>query len=104
MNMIVIPTIPPELLAEAKVWLGYTKNVFDDEIIQTMQACLIDLQNGGVVVIDLTDPIIKQALKLYLKAHFRNDPSAEKFMKSYEFLKYSLELSSDYNQEVDAGG
>jgi hypothetical protein len=38
-----------------------------------------------------------------LKAHFRSDPSADKFMKSYEFLKYSLELSSDYNQEADNG-
>ena len=69
-----------------------------------MQACLIDLQNGGVVVIDLTDPLIKQAMKLYLKAQFRNDPSADKFYKSYEFLKFSLELSSDYNQEADDDG
>jgi hypothetical protein len=51
----------------------------------------------------LDDPLIKQAMKLYLKAHFRSDPSADKFMKSYEFLKYSLELSSDYNQEAENG-
>lgn len=98
-----IPVIPQSLLDEAKIWVGYSKSVFDDEIVQTLQACILDLNNGGVVVIDLDDPLIKQAMKLYLKAHFRSDPSAEKFMKSYEFLKYSLELSSDYNQEADNG-
>ena len=96
--------IPASLLASAKIWLGYTKNVFDDEIIQTMQACILDLTNGGVNHIDMDDPLIQQALKLYLKAQFRSDPSADKFAKSYEFLKYSLELSSDYNQEVNADG
>ena len=96
--------IPASLLASAKIWLGYSKNVFDDEITQTIQACILDLTNGGVKKIDLDDPLIQQALKLYLKAQFRSDPSAEKFAKSYEFLKYSLELSSDYNQEVNADG
>lgn len=92
------------LVADARVWLRMTTTVHDDEIEQTMDACILDLQNGGVVNIDISDPLIRQALKLYLKAQFGYDTKADRFEKAYEYLKYSLELSSDYNREaVDEG-
>lgn len=88
------------LLPEARVWLRITSTALDEEIVQTMDACVLDLQNGGVVSIDITDPLIKQAVKLYLKSQFGYDAKADRFGSAYEFLKYSLELSSDYNQEA----
>lgn len=89
---------PKDLVPTARVWLGYTTDTFDDELEQTIQACVLDLQNGGVVYPDLSDKLIQQAVKLYLKAFFRYDDKADRFEKSYEFLKKALELSSDYNQ------
>lgn len=98
-----VPEITQDMLNEAKLWVGYSKNVFDEEIEQTMQACAIDLGNAGVVNIDFTDPLIKQAVKLYLKAQFRSDDGDNKFANAYEHLKKALALSSDYNTEVQDG-
>lgn len=98
-----VPEITEDMLNEAKLWVGYSKNVFDEEIEQTMQACAIDLGNAGVVNIDFTDPLIKQAVKLYLKAQFRSDDGDNKFANAYEHLKKALALSSDYNTEVQDG-
>jgi hypothetical protein len=98
-----VPEITEDMLNEAKLWVGYSKNVFDEEIEQTMQACAIDLGNAGVVNIDFTDPLIKQAVKLYLKAQFRSDDGDNKFADAYEHLKKALALSSDYNTEVQDG-
>lgn len=98
-----VPEITEYMLNEAKLWVGYSKNVFDEEIEQTMHACAIDLGNAGVVNIDFTDPLIKQAVKLYLKAQFRSDDGDNKFANAYEHLKKALALSSDYNTEVQDG-
>lgn len=91
--------ITSELIASARGWLRITTESRDDEIEQVLGACLIDLSNGGVVVIDTDDPAIRQAMKLYLKSQFGYDNDAERFGRAYEFLKYSLELSGDYNTE-----
>lgn len=98
-----VPEITEDMLNEAKLWVDYMKNVFDEEIEQTMQACAIDLWNGGVVNIDFTDPLIKQAVKLYLKAQFRSNDDDNKFANAYEHLKKALSLSGDYNTEVQDG-
>lgn len=97
-------TISEELIAEARTWLRMTTTTLDDEIEQTIAACILDLNNGGVVNLDTDDALIRQAVKLYLKAQFGYDTSREKFERAYEFLKYSLELSSDYNAESEDEG
>ena len=91
--------ITTEMVTEARGWLRLSTQSRDDEIKQVMEACLIDLSNGGVVVIDPDDPAVKQALKLFLKSQFGYDNDAERFGKAYEFLKASLALSGDYNTE-----
>ena len=91
--------ITTEMVTEARGWLRLSTQSRDDEIKQVMEACLIDLSNGGVVVIDPDDPAVKQALKLFLKSQFGYDNDAERFGKAYEFHKASLALSGDYNTE-----
>lgn len=90
--------ISADLISAAHSWLRISTTSADDEIKQTIAACLIDLKNGGVVVIDVTDAAIRQAIKLYLKAQFGYDDKADKFAQAYEFLKRSLALSGDYNE------
>ncbi|UZT82142.1 head-tail connector protein [Caproicibacterium sp. BJN0003] len=85
------------LLPSARNWLRITSNSLDDEILQTMSACIIDLQNSGVNRIDTEDFLIQQAIKLYCKSQFGYDKDAEKFSQAYEHLKASLSLSGDYN-------
>lgn len=90
--------ISEEMINSAKKWLRITTSTVDEEIEQVIQACLIDLKNGGVEAIDLEDPAIQQAVKLFLKSQFGYDMNAERFGQSYEFLKKSLALSGDYNK------
>lgn len=93
--------ITNELIESARGWLRIATESRDDEIGQVMGACLIDLKNGGVAVIDTDDPATQQAMKLYLKSQFGYDAEAERFGRAYEFLKYSLALSGDYNVSSD---
>ncbi len=86
-----------DLVEAARGWLRIGTRSRDDEIRQTIQACLIDLHNGGVARAPEDDPVIQQAIKLYLKAQFGYDAEAERFAESYEFLKGSLALSGEYN-------
>lgn len=86
-----------ELIKEARIWIRKGSEIFDDEIKQTMDAGILDLKNAGVKKIDIEDPLIKQALKLYLKSHFGYEKESEKFENSYTHLKISLSLSGDYN-------
>jgi uncharacterized phage protein (predicted DNA packaging) len=44
------------------------------------------------------DPLIKRAIRTYVKANFGWDnPDAEKLQQSYEMLKGHLSLAGDYN-------
>lgn len=95
--------ITDAMITSAKKWLRISTTSVDDEIRQVMEACLIDLKNGGVAVRNTDDPTIQQAMKLFLKAQFGYDANAERFVQSYEFLKASLALSGDYNKEESDG-
>jgi hypothetical protein len=74
--------------------------VFDDEITDLINACKLDLSISGIKIIDDTDPLIKQAVKTYVKANFGLDnKDGEKYMESYEAIKRHLALCGDYNVE-----
>ena len=100
-------TIAEALLPEARVWLRKSVAKLDSEIRQTAAAAVQDLKGAGVVNICAEDPLIKQAVKLYLKAQFGYDNNSEKWEAAYEHLKASLSLSSDYTEpksEVSCNG
>jgi hypothetical protein len=88
-----------ELLPSVKKWLRIMSVSLDDEISQTISACVVDLKNAGVRKVKLDNPLIQQAVKLYCKAQFGYDDTSSKFAKSYELLKQSLSLSGEYNME-----
>lgn len=91
--------IAQELVTSARKWLRFGTTSQDDEIRQTIMACLIDLSNGGVKNNDPDDEIIQQCIKLYLKAQFGYEDNAQKYEAAYEHLKRGLALSGDYNTE-----
>ncbi|MBQ3503679.1 MAG: DNA-packaging protein [Oscillospiraceae bacterium] len=87
------------LLDSAKKWLRRSSDKLNDEITQTMAAAFLDMKNAGIKRLDKEDPLIQQAVKLYLKAHFGYDDQPEKWEAAYERLKAALSLSSDYTRE-----
>jgi len=89
------------LLPEARTWLRRSSGNLDEEIRQTAAAAYLDMRNVGIARLSAEDPLIKQAVKLYLKAHFGYDDQPEKWEAAYERLKAALSLSSDYTVKED---
>lgn len=92
------------LLPEAKLWIRRSSASLDSEVEQTVAACLMDMNIVGIKNVDAEDPLIQQAAKLYLKAHFGYDDKSEKWAAAYEHLKASLSLSGAYTEEVTGNG
>ncbi len=90
------------LLDDIKIALRISPSntAYDTEISDLIEAAKSDLILSGVVankVVD-TDPLIKRAVSIYVKANFGWDnPDAERLQKSYDLLKMHLTLASDYN-------
>lgn len=89
--------IESALVESAKKWLRITSSAFNNEIEQTIEACLLDLKNAGVEKRNTSDQLIQQGIKLYLKAQLGYNDADDKYQQSYEHLKKSLALSGDYN-------
>lgn len=81
-----------------------TDTSFDVEIqdlINAVQAELIDVGVDPTLVSAATDPLIKRAITTYCKANFGYDTdNAEAFQSSYEKLKIYLMNASTYQAVV----
>ena len=89
------------MLEKVKLALRIKVTSLDSEITDLIEACKIDLSISGIKVISETDPLIQRAIIVYCKANFGLDnKDSEKYQLSYDMLKQSLALCSDYNTEV----
>ena len=89
------------MLEKVKLALRIKATSLDSEITDLIEACKIDLSVSGIKVINDTDPLIQRAIVVYCKANFGLDnKDSEKYQMSYDMLKQSLALCSDYNTEV----
>ena len=85
-----------ELLPAARLWIRRSSaSELDAELLQTIAACLCDLDVVGVAVY-CHDPLIQQAVKFYVKSHFGSSDDSEKWDKAYDKVKDSLSLSLRY--------
>lgn len=73
----------------------------ESELSDLAEACIADLRIAGVYVTDTEDPLVKQAIKLYSKAHYGYDDNTEKYKESYIALKDAMALSGDYERVAD---
>ncbi len=86
------------MLADIKLSLRINNTAFDTEINDLIEAAKKDLSIAGVVTLEYTDPLLKRAITIYVKANFGWDnPDAERLQESYVMLKQHLALSGDYN-------
>lgn len=94
-----------ELLEKVKLALRIKHTALDDDIADNIQACLLDLQMHGVVHKGAEDQLIQNAVKLYCKAEYTDDPAkAEKFGQRYKELRDCLRAAEGYGwvDEVSA--
>jgi uncharacterized phage protein (predicted DNA packaging) len=94
-----------ELLAKVKASIRISHNALDEDVQDTIEACLADLQVCGVqeskVAIDRElDPLILNAVKLYCKAEYTDDPAkAARYVAGYDKLKACLMMAEGYGHE-----
>jgi uncharacterized phage protein (predicted DNA packaging) len=91
------------MLSDMKKALRINNTAYDDEIEDLIEEARGDLILSGLsesVVnnqVDV-DPLIKRAIRTYVKANFGWDnPDYARLQNSYEMLKGHLSLSGDYN-------
>lgn len=92
--------ISPEYLAAMRQALRISAEDFDDELRALIAAARSDLTLCGVLperATDESDPLIRQAVTVYLRAEFGlGNDDADKYRAAYNRLKIALALASDY--------
>ncbi len=89
------------MLEAVKLALRIKSNAYNQEVLELIGAAKADMSMRGVEVINESDNLIGEAIKMYSKANFGNDnPNAEKWRKAYEDLRDSLALSGKYKAEA----
>ena len=95
--------IEQELLNKVKTNLRISHSVLDDDLADTVEACLKDLEVCGLVSPQPTDPLILNAIKLYCRAAYTDDTGkAAAYQARYDALKSCLMMAEDYRAEVAA--
>ena len=88
-------------LTKIKNNLPISHTVRDDDLEDTISACLADLRVCGVFDPQADDPLILNAIKLYCRAEYTDDTSkAAAYKERYDALKSCLMMASEYGQEV----
>jgi len=97
-------------MPDTQMMLGYVKNALritsdelDDEVQNTIDACVLDLSLAGIdpSKIVATDALAQLAVSTFAKIHFGFDnPEAERFQESYDSFKRSMALNSKYRKAV----
>ena len=88
-----------ETLKKIKEGLRISHDKLDEDIGADIEACIADLALVGVVYADETDPLIFNAIKLWCRSLYTDDPvKASEYLKRYEALKASLMMAEGYGR------
>ena len=75
------------LVDEIKIAIGgISHNKLDEEIKAVAMACKSDLRTGGVNVLIDTDPLLKQAVKLYARWYFNFQGAGDNWLDTCSLL------------------
>lgn len=94
------------LLSKVKTNLRISHSALDDDLADTIEACLADLAVCGVhapVPDDPqeTDPLILNAIKLYCRKEYTDDAAkAAEYGRRYDSLKSCLMMATGYREAV----
>ena len=97
--------IDQSLLVKIKTNLRISHNQLDEDLSDTIAACLQDLKVCGVQVpvpddSQKTDTLILNAIKLYCRAEYTDDTAkAAAYMERYNSMKSCLMMASGYREE-----
>ena len=82
------------MLEKIKIALRISHNKLDDDIQSNIEACLADLEVCGIVFAETADPLILNAVKLYCRSIYTDDPGkGAEYLRRYEALKSCLMMA-----------
>lgn len=96
------------LLRKIKTSIRITHTALDEDVEDTIAACLVDLRVVGLLEKKLAagqdiDPLILNAVKMYCKASYTDDPAkAARYQAGYDALKSTLMMAEGYGWEAGA--
>ena len=99
--------IDQSLLVKIKTNLRISHTLLDEDLSDTIAACLQDLKVCGVQAPvpddpQETDPLILNAIKLYCRAEYTDDTTkAAAYKARYDALKSCLMMASGYREEAE---
>lgn len=86
-------------LNKIKTSLRISHDKLDEDIAADVDACLADLKLVGVVYADETDALIFNAIKLWCRSLYTDDPvKAAEYLKRYNYLKACLSMAEGYGR------
>ena len=84
-------------LEKIKLALRISHSKLDEDIQADIDACLADLQVVGVVHTAENDPLIFNAIKLWCRSLYTDDPAkGAEYLRRYESLKSCLMVAGEY--------
>ena len=95
------------LLAKVKTNLRISHSALDEDLADTIEACLADLNVCGVHIPKLehpneADPLILNAIKLYCRKEYTDDTAkAAEYGRRYDALKSCLMMAARYREAAD---
>lgn len=72
------------------------------ELQGLVEACKKEMEVAGIYG-DETDPLYRQAIRLYCKANYGYDEDTERFQAAFGSLRDAMALSGDYIKEAANG-
>ena len=94
-----------DTLGKLKLALRISHNKLDEDIQADVDACLADLATCGVINPQASDPLIYNAVKLFLRSSYTDDPvKGTEYLKRYEALKSSLRMAEGYGYVDEEAG
>lgn len=72
------------------------------ELRGLVASCKKELELAGIYG-DETDPLYRQAIRLYCKSHYGYDEDTERFQAAFGSLRDAMALSGDYTKEAADG-
>lgn len=85
------------ILEKIKLALRISHSKLDEDVQADIDACMTDLRVCGVIYADESDPLIINAIKLWCRSLYTDDPAkGAEYLRRYESLKACLMHAEGY--------
>ena len=90
-----------DTITKVKLALRTSHSKLDEDIQSDIDACMADLRVCGITHAGEEDPLIFNAIKLYCKSTYTDDPGkSAAYLERYEKLKACLMMAEGYGREA----